>query len=285
VTTSNGVDYGHVETPAPFAAALILVDKHTGELLAEEASGISQRLLHGDWSSPAFLRTDDHQLGIFGGPDGWVYGFNTTPVMGEDDYPILDEKWRVDANPPEYRIKDGKPVKYATRSGPSEVMGTPVVADGLVYAPIGQDPEHGEGDGNFVCIDPSHEGDATQSAIVWSYKKINRSMSTPSVKYGMVFVPDYSGFVYCLDAKTGEEYWVHDTKGHIWGSTLVADGKVYVGNEDGYMTIIPATKEYDSKKVVEIEMPAPVYSSPIAANGVLYVATHSHLYAFEAPRE
>ena len=32
----------------------------------------------------------------------------------------------------------------------------------------------------------------------------------------------------------GELYWKHDTMSHIWGSTLVADGKVYVGNEDGY---------------------------------------------------
>ena len=285
VTTSNGVDYGHVETPAPFAPALIVVDKNTGELVAEEASGISQRILHGDWSSPAFLRTESLELGIFGGPDGWVYGFGTTPVEDEDGYAILDEKWRVDCNPPEYRFKDGEPVKYVTRSGPSEVMGTPVVYKGRVYAAIGQDPEHGEGDGNLVCIDPSKEGDATDSAIIWNYQKIHRSMSTPSIRDGLLFIPDYSGFVYCLNADTGEEYWVHDTKGHIWGSTLVADGRVYIGNEDGYMTIIPATKEYDKEQVVEIEMPSPVLNSAIAANGVLYLSTHTHLFAIGATSE
>ena len=41
-STSNGVDYGHVETPAPFAPCLILVNKATGELVGEEASGLSQ---------------------------------------------------------------------------------------------------------------------------------------------------------------------------------------------------------------------------------------------------
>jgi outer membrane protein assembly factor BamB len=280
VTTSNGVDYGHVETPAPFAPSLILVDKNTGELLGEEASGLSQRILHSNWTSPAYLKTDELELAIFGGPDGWVYAFRPEPIEDEDGYKILDEAWRFDANKPEYRVdENGKPKKYATRDGPSEVLATVVVHDGLVYAPIGQDPEHGEGMGNLVCIDPSGEGDVTKSHQVWSYGKINRSLSTLSVQDGLLFAADYSGFVYCLDAKTGEEYWVHDTLAHIWGSTLVADGKVYIGNEDSYLTILPATKELDEDAIVEVDMMSPVYSSPVVANGTLYVATHTHLFA------
>ena len=123
------------------------------------------------------------------------------------------------------------------------------------------------------------EGDVTKTKQVWSYDKIHRSISTISISDGRLYVADYSGFVYCLDARTGEEHWIHDTKGHIWGSTLVADGKVYIGNEDGYMTIIPAKKTYDEKEVIEIDMVSQVYSSAVAANGVLYVATHTHLFA------
>ena len=110
-------------------------------------------------------------------------------------------------------------------------------------------------------------------------------MSTSSIADGLLYVADYSGFVYCLDARTGEEQWVHDTMAHIWGSTLVADGKVYIGNEDGYMTILPADKEYSKDRVVEIDMTSPIYSSPIAANGVLYVAIHTHLFAIAETTE
>jgi len=36
--------------------------------------------------------------------------------------------------------------------------------------------------------------------------------------------------------------------------------------------------------LAEIDAMSPVYSSPIAANGVLYIATHTHLFAIEAPK-
>ena len=286
VSTSNGVDYGHVETPAPFAPSLILVDKKSGKLIGEEASGLSQRIFHSNWSSPAYLKTDERELCIFGGPDGWVYAFDPEPKIDEDGYAILQERWRCDANKPAYRVdEEGKPRKYATRKGPSEVLATPVVYDGKVYAVIGQDPEHGEGLGNLVCIDPKGSGDVTKSHVVWSYGDINRSMSTMSLQDGLLYVADYSGFVYCLDAKTGALQWRHDTMGHIWGSTLVADGKVYIGNEDGYLVVLPTGREYDKTKVKEIYMTSPVYSSPIAANGVLYIATHTHLFAIEKPKD
>jgi len=273
-STSNGVDYGHVETPAPNAPCLIVLDANTGKILGEEASGLSQRILHSNWSSPAYLKTGDTELVIFGGPDGVVYAFRPEPVPGDDAFNVLEEAWSYDCNPMEYRFKDGERRRYATPKGPSEVLGTPVVHDGLVYAVIGQDPEHGEGLGNLTCIDATGKE-------VWSYRKIRRSMSTMSVYNGLLFAVDYSGFLYCLDAKTGEEHWVHDTSAHIWGSTLVADGKVYVGTEDGFLTVVPATAEYQEDKVQEIDFMQPIYSSPIAAGGVLYVGTHTHLFAIE----
>jgi len=286
VSTSNGVDYGHVETPAPFAPSLILVDKETGELLAEEASGLSQRIFHCNWSSPAYLKTDEHEYCIFGGPDGRVYAFRPEPVEDEDGYKILSEAWRFDANKPEYRMKDGVPLKYATREGPSEVLASPVVWGGRVYVAIGQDPEHGEGLGNLVCIDPGGEGDVTETHQVWSYGKINRSLSTLAISDdGLVFAADFSGFVYCLDALTGEEYWVHDTLAHIWASPLVADGRVYIGNEDGIMTVLPATRELDEDAILEIDMYSPIYASAVAADETLYVASHTHLFALKKAAE
>ncbi len=275
-STSNGVDYGHVETPAPNAPSMIVVDKATGALVGEEASGLSQNIFHSNWSSPAYLKTDDAELVIFGGPDGVLYAFDPKPTEDEDGFSVLKQVWAFDCNPKGYRVdEDGSPRKYATAKGPSEVLATPVVYRGRAYAVVGQDPEHGEGVGNLVCVDSAGKQ-------VWSYDKIHRSMSTLSIHDGLLFAADYSGYLYCLDADTGEEYWKYDTSAHIWGSTLVADGRVYVGIEDGFLVSAPATKTLDKSAVKEIDFAVPIYSSPIAANGVLYVATHTHLFAIAA---
>jgi PQQ-like domain len=93
-------------------------------------------------------------------------------------------------------------------------------------------------------------------------------------------VPDFSGYIHCLDAETGKPYWVYDTKSHVWGSTLVADGKVYVGTEDGDLLILAAGKQL--KVINKIDMRSPVYSTPVAANGALFIATPTHLYAIES---
>jgi outer membrane protein assembly factor BamB len=114
---------------------------------------------------------------------------------------------------------------------------------------------------------------------VWTFKGIERSLSTPAIKDGLLYVGDYTGRLFCLDAKTGKEYWKFDTKGHIWGSPLVADGKVYLGNEEGELFILAEGKEM--KQLGSVEFPSPVMGTPVAANGVLYITTHTHLYAFK----
>lgn len=277
VTTSNGQDWSHLNIPNPLAPAFICLDMETGELLGEEVSQISERLYHCNWSSPAYGESGGRDFVIFGAGDGFCYGFDPVPVKDEDDFNILKELWKFDCIPAHYKVKDGKQIKYPAADGPSEIIGTPVFHEGKVYACIGQDPEHGSGVGNLVCIDPTGNGNLTETGKVWNYEKVGRSISTPSIANGIIYLAEFDGFIHALDAKTGEVYWVHDTKSHIWSSTLAVDGKVVVGNEDGMLVVLKAGKE--KELLAEIEFHAPIYSTPVVANGVLYVATQTHLYA------
>jgi outer membrane protein assembly factor BamB len=283
VTTSNGQDWTHANTPFPLAPALVCLDKNTGELLGRERSGICERLYHCNWSSPAWGSIGDKEILVFGAGDGFCYGFNPVPVERGKGEPVLEEIWRYDCNPPHYKVKDGEPIQYMSPDGPSEICATPVFWKGRVYVGTGQDPENGTGVGILNCIDATANGDVTDSGKVWSYEGINRTLSTASVADGLVFVGDIEGKVHCLDAETGEVYWVHDTGSQIWGSTLWADGKIYAGNEDGILTILAAGKE--EEVLAEIEFDAPIYSSPVFANGVLYVSTQTHLYAIPGSEE
>jgi outer membrane protein assembly factor BamB len=281
LSTSNGVDWGHVNMPSPNAPAFIALDKKTGQLVGEESVGISKRTWHSNWSSPTLAKTGGVEQAIFGAGDGYLYGFAPTPVLDAEGTSILKELWRFDANPPDYRVKDGKPVKYPTFEGPSEVIATPVFAEGRIYAAIGQDPEHGSGKGNLSCIDPTGKtGDITRSGKVWSFAGIGRSISTVAVQDGLLFTADFDGNVYCLDAKTGKLQWQHDSRAHIWGSPLLADGKVYIGNEDGFLMVFEAGRK--KKLIRSIDLHAPIYSTPVVADGVLYVASQTQLYAVGA---
>src|SRR5690606_25666790 len=97
----------------------------------------------------------------------------------------------------------------------------------------------------------------------------------------LLFVPDFSGLVHCVDAKTGKPYWTHDMLAASWGSPLIADGKVYVGDEDGDVTVFKLSPELEI--ISEINMGNSVYSTPVAANGVLYIANKTHLFAIQDP--
>jgi outer membrane protein assembly factor BamB len=277
--TSNGQDWTHANVPSPFAPSLIALHQQTGALAGADDAHLGPRLFHGQWCSPSAGVVNGRALVFFGGGDGWCYAFEAKPAAAGGAN-LLKVAWRADCNPPEYRLKDGKPVKYNSAEGPSEVNATPVFYKNRVYAAIGQDPENGEGSGQLVCWDATQTGDITRTGMVWSYQGLHRCLSTVSIdpETNLLFVGDFSGFIHCLEADTGKVHWVHDLKAHVWGSTLVADGKVYAGDEDGDVVVLAASRE---KKVLhETNLGAPVYGTPVAANGVLYIQTSSQLYAF-----
>ena len=274
VTTSNGVDWSHLNVPAPQAPCLILLDMATGELVGEEASKIGERTMHCNWSSPMVAKVDGKSTIFFGAGDGYLYSFDPKAKEDDEGFLVMPENWRVDGNLPGYRKdKDGKKIKYATFEGPSEYISSPVYHEGNVISLIGQDPEHGEGVGRMMSVN------AKTGKVVWDYTEIERGISTASIADGLVYAADYRGRVHCVDVKDGKKLWVYDTKSHIWGATLAADGKVFIGNEDGEVVILKHGRKME--KLGLIEFSAPVYASPVVANDVLYIASQTHLYAFK----
>ncbi len=119
----------------------------------------------------------------------------------------------------------------------------------------------------------------TKSAEVWSYEIPDYCMSTPSVWNGLVFLAAADKKVHCLDAKSGQPLWTHDAEGEIWGSTLVADGKVYVGTQKGDLWTLSAARE--PKVLGKARLDSPINSTPTASDGAVYVATMRTLYALK----
>jgi outer membrane protein assembly factor BamB len=146
---------------------------------------------------------------------------------------------------------------------------------------VGQDPEHGEGPGNFWAIDATGKGDVTASAGVWHRggEDYHRSISTVAIQGDLLFAADLSGFLYCLDANTGKEHWTYDTFAAVWGSPFVADGKVYLGDEDGDVVVLKAEKT--KQLISETNLGSSVYTTPVAKDGVLFISSRTMLFALK----
>jgi len=295
VQTSNGVDrnMGAAKeikrpVPAPHAPNLIALDKKTGRLVATDDTPISRHMLHGQWSSVALGDVAGRKLVFYGGGDGRCYAFEcltalpATPVK-------LKTVWSYDCIPEEYkdthgmdyvsyfcqgdkRNRDGFNKNDGAFVGESEIIGTPVFLNHRIYVAIGRDPEHGRGRGALHCIDATRTGDITQTGRIWTYQGLDRTLSTVSIADGLLYICDVGGRLHCVDAATGQCQWIHETGAPVWGSTLVADGKVYMPTSKG-VVVLAAGRE--KKILAKVDVGTPVYAAPVVANGTLYIAARS----------
>jgi hypothetical protein len=95
----------------------------------------------------------------------------------------------------------------------------------------------------------------------------------------LLYYSDFSGFLHCLDAATGKELWQHDMLAAVWGSPMIIGDYVYLGDEDGDIAVL---KHGKTKTVIgEYNMGSSVYSTPVPANGVLFVANRNQLFALK----
>jgi outer membrane protein assembly factor BamB len=286
--TSNGVDEGRVNVPAPDAPSLVGFDKRTGTTVWQDASP-GKGILHSQRSSPLLVEAGGRTLVVVGQGDGWLRAFDaaTGKVI-----------WKCDLNPKGARHELGGAGRR------NYVMATPVAYGGLVYVGPGQGPEHGGGENELFCIDPAGAGDVSaelddgrgkgkpnpNSRVVWKYggpapngsdrdHLFSRTLGNCAVHEGLVYACDIGGYVYCLDAKTGRLHWQHDLRGGIWCGPLWADGKVYFPTDDGDVWVFAHGRE---KKILNtVEMGEPIHVTPVYANGTLYVATDSQLFAIQ----
>ena len=139
-----------------------------------------------------------------------------------------------------------------------------------LYIATGQDPEHGKGVGHLWCIDitktpknkdkdlsPVNDNfdpkapENKDSGLVWHYGGdtpedferdyyFGRSISTCCVHDGLVYAAEFAGVLHCLDAETGKVYWEHDLRADTWCSPFYVDGKIYMADDRGRLTDLPA---------------------------------------------
>jgi outer membrane protein assembly factor BamB len=322
VNTSNGVDESHLVVPAPDAPSFICMDKNTGEVYWTDNSP-KDLILHGQWSSPTVAILGGEAQVLFGGGDAWLYSFKAN--KGKDGKPELLWKFDCNPKDSILElggrgtrndiistpvVYDNK-VYFATGQDPEHGEGVGIfwcldptkrgdISEKIVK---NRDASKNPVPRKRIQAAVEEEGDVIEdnpnSGVVWKYtesdwdgngeiddfmEKFHRSISTPVIKDDLLFLPDFSGLFHCIDAKTGKVYWTYDMLAAAWGSAMIAGDKVMVGDEDGDIVVFNLSKE-PHDPIAEINMLNSVYSTPIIANGVLYIANKDHVFAIEAPAD
>ena len=340
VVTSNGVDENHKKLPSPNAPSFIAVNKKSGALVWK-SSLPGKNILHGQWSNPCYSDAGGVKQVIFPGGDGWLYAF--TAEKG-------DLVWKFDANPKDaiYDLGGGggrsdfvgtpvvdKGMLYiGTGQDPEHFTGiahfycidlAKAVKNAKKNKALDVSAELVE---SVIAVEEAKlkfKGKPNpDSAVVWHYGgaddrdyvprgfSFGRTMSTACIIDGVLYISEISGYLHCLDAKTGKKYWQYDLKGEIWGSPYYVDGKIYLAasadlfvfkhskspkvideidnpeamNQKNFNEKLKAKRKLVEAEylIAKVEFEALIRSTPVVANGVLYIKTEKTLYAFKATK-
>ncbi len=315
VNTSNGVDEAHINLPRPAAPTFVALNRTTGEVLWTDNSP-GKNVLHGQWSSPSYGIFGGVEQVLFAGGDGWLYSFDP---HGENGKSKLLWKFDCNPKASLYVLGGratrnhliGTPLIYdglvyigvgedpehgegvghlwcidPTKRG--DVSPTQVFNAKDPKTPIAHKRLQAlvEKDGDFERPNPN-------SAAVWHYEgndsirdnpkggkfeaTMHRTCGTAAIKNGLLYVADFSGLVHCLDCKTGKAHWTHDMLAASWASPLIVEDHVYISDEDGELTIFTLSEKKEI--VAEIGMESAVYTTPVVANNVLFIANRNKVFA------
>ncbi|HEX7898320.1 MAG TPA: PQQ-binding-like beta-propeller repeat protein [Planctomycetota bacterium] len=256
VNTGHGADGETAKVKNPEAPSFLAVDAASGKIAWKDASP-GARIMAGQWASPAYGVVDGKPQVCFPGGDGWLYAFEA--ATGK---PL----WKLNGKAHEKPKPDGEP------ETPNHFVATPVYAGHRILIASGADPEAGNSPGCLRAVD------ARGGAELWarSREAFGCSISSVAVHDGLVYAPELSGVLHCLELETGKPVWSHDLLSAIWGSPMVADGKIYLRNEDGEVVVMKAGRE--KKLLATNELPGLAHGTVTAANGALYVAGGTKLY-------
>jgi outer membrane protein assembly factor BamB len=270
VVTGNGVD-GTGRPPAAAAPSFLAVDKRSGQVVWQQ-SYPGTGLVDGQWASPSWSIADGRPQVVFPAGDGWLYALE--PATGK----LL---WKFDAGASRTR----------GASGADTARRKPLVASAALdgrraFFGVGHDPQLGPEKGWLWAVDaPAAVGGAPVPAWRFDAGGFSTTLSTAAVHDGLVYAADLRGVLHCLDATNGVLLWSYDALAEVWGSPLVADGKVFLADTDGDVAVLAAGRT--RRLLAEVNMGQAIHTSPAAEDGGLFVASRTHLYliAAQAPSQ
>jgi outer membrane protein assembly factor BamB len=235
------------------AHRFIAFDKKTGETIWVSAPG--GRPYDTTYAPPIIANVNGTRLLIQGASDGVVYALK--PQTGE---PV----WK-------YEIS-----KRGLNTG-VVVHGTTAI---LTHSEENLDSSEM---GMIVAVDAGAKGEIKKEQIKWRTYGWQGGFSSPVLDGDRLYQLDNGANLSAFDVNTGKQLWLKTLGTVQKGSPVLADGKLYVGTENGKFYILKPSATgveiLDEDQLGTEALPEPIIGSPAISNGRVYVVSDSNLYA------
>jgi outer membrane protein assembly factor BamB len=236
---------------------VVAMDKKTGDTVWKTTRSVDYKDLdtagkpkrNGDmrkaFGTPLIVKAEGKDILVGAGAMA-LYGYD--PMSGK-------ELWRVDT------------------IGTHSTACRPVAGHGLVFATMGFSK------GLLIAVRPDGRGEVTKSHVAWKYSKAAPKKPSLLLDGDLVFMIDDGGIAACIEAKTGNEIWKERIGGNFSASPILADGNIYLFDEDGQGTVIEAARKF--KLVARNGLDAGCMGSPAVSGDLLIVRTKKALYGIK----
>ena len=144
----------------------------------------------------------------------------------------------------------------------------------------------GVGEWGAIAVRPGDaRGQLEPRAIRWRLQKNIPYIPAPLLYQGVYYMVKTGGIITSLDPATGrilKEGRSPGALGEYYASPVAADGKVFLANTEGKITVLKAGAQWEVLSVNEID--DEVSATPALSDGRIYVRTHGALYCFSTSR-
>ena len=190
--------------------------------------------------------------------DGAVYFTSQEPTAGA--------LYKLDANTGKVIWNLTLPYQISFQGG-TEMLGSPSVADGMVFATSDW--------GAYYAVN------VTSGNVVWKFIDPAASefiISSPIYVNGDLFIIDKFN-IDCLNAMNGDTLWSYFTGDELYVSPSYADGKIYVTTSQRDIFVLNTAE--NGTTIATVTTPSSSWSSPTIANGMLYIGCNDwNIYCF-----
>jgi outer membrane protein assembly factor BamB len=232
---------------------VLRIDKATGRTVWRVERPTGARFESPDaYTTPALLRYGGNTEVVITGAD----------VVTGHDLATGRELWRAAGLNP-------------SNQGDYRIVASSIVYGDTIYASSRERP--------LLALKAGGRGDVTRSHVLWTFPN-GPDVPTPVTDGTYLYIVNDRGIVSCVDVKTGKEVYgrTRIRSGTYTGSPVLADGKIYVTNEEGLTVVFSAGPKFEV--LAENDLDDYTLSSPAISDGQIFIRTSKFLHAIGVRR-